>query len=244
MMKFILLPLLFFLFYITSLYAIGPLTESAELNEDLPLEEHLVLNKIDNDTDLIISSHSVSDDNNIFSVTYKIYPSVQGFSNISNLEVSYSKKLNYCWLDFMISRAMTKFSTITTNNPYLGQTSDKLEKSKDELLTAGIGIGYRSTYVQKALENIMFSEDIFETTSAKLTYHNLNEKFYDKSFTGPGIQTDFGIHKRILNGFHFGMKFAYNLASVKKSKEGNSTSSSGSLVLSWVSFGIDFGFYL
>jgi hypothetical protein len=85
---------------------------------------------------------------------------------------------------------------------------------------------------------------MFTTTSAGIGYYSFDENFTGQSYGGPGLKTDFGLHRRSSRSVHYGVRMSYHLASVKRAEEvEGETSSQRALTLSWLTFGFDLSFY-
>lgn len=147
-----------------------------------------------------------------------------------NFELIYSKKMEYCWLDFFAS------SSSGTASTYTSMGSD----TKESLISGGIGVSYRFRFLQ----NVIKSNRVFETTGASLAYYGFTENVTGQNYSGGGIKVDYGIHYRSSSKFHFGVRFTYNLGTVFRAElTPGESSSSRSLTLSWTSLAAEIGYY-
>lgn len=207
-----------------------------------------ILYQRDSETGILNSGHSLTKDDNIrCSLLYHFNANLYNISQISSFEFIFAKQLQYPslpWLELFFSMTSATFSQIAKNNEHLGEDNVMLDDSKDDLFSLGMGLGYRFKTIQTLLKGIIDSNTIFETTTAFLTYHSLNERYYSQKFTGVGLRADFGIHKRTALSWHYGLRFSYNIAPVKRSAMTSAERSHDrSLNLAWITLAIDLAFY-
>lgn len=161
-------------------------------------------------------------------------------TGLYSLEFIYAHRFESLWWEFVASKTSAKFGEISQRNSELALALDDLESTQEDLISLGMGVGFRNSWIQ----NLIRYDDIFSTTSAALTYNKFSENFIGRDYSGPGLRADFGIHKRSSTRMHYGFKMSYNLAQVKRAKQVDTEdSASRSLTLSWLSAGLDISFY-
>ncbi|MCO4793309.1 MAG: hypothetical protein KC493_06350 [Bacteriovoracaceae bacterium] len=208
--------------------------ETSEDNDELLTRER------DAATGLLREAYNIKNDQSKYSFLYHFNSDVKDIASISTFEFIYGTKRDFGWLDFSIAKISGEFQELTENNPSLGSTSQEFLEESAGLLVLGVGLGFRTKYIR----HLVAIDTLYETIAASLTYNQFDENFRSEKFAGPGIKADFGIHKRTSEAFHFGWKMSYNLAHVKKAKEFDTEGSAGrSLLLTWLSFGLDLTFY-
>ena len=106
-------------------------------------------------------------------------------------------------------------------------------------MAAGLGAGYRF----KLLLDFFHTEDWFETIDVFANYLRLEEKFIGKTYTGYGLTTNYGLHKRSSASYFYGGKFSYNVAAVTRPAITNESKGDRSLSIGWLSFAFELGFF-
>lgn len=203
-------------------------------------EAQILTSSRDLETGITKGKYNLGNDQGRYSFLYHFNSDLLSFTTISSFEFIYGLKKDFGWLDFTVSKSSARFDEVTENNPALGASSEELEENSLGILTLGIGLSYRTNYIR----HIFRSNTLYETVGAFITYNQVDDSVRSESFSGEGLKADFGIHNRVSESFHIGGKMSYNLAHVKKSIEfEGESSSSRSMLLSWVSFGLDFTFY-
>lgn len=179
---------------------------------------------------------------NRFAVMLGLHPSLRSSADVTNVNLSYAKKLENFWIDTNLLITKGKFSRLSANNPSATLATDaQLADQSNTLITIGAGIGRETRYAQTLLP----IEDLYELTAANLTYNSYKENLSGKSFSGPGILAKFSLYKKFNDYFSAGTHFNYTLAVVKRSQEFDTeTSSQRSLTLGFLTVGIDLSFYL
>lgn len=209
----------------------------AETTED---GDELLTRERDGDTGLLREAYNIKSDSGRYSFLYHFNADVKDVADISTFEFIYGQKRSFGWLEFSIAKISGEFQELTENNASLGGTSQEFLEESAGVLVIGAGLSYRTKYVR----HLIAMDTIYETISAQLTYNQFDENFRGETFSGPGIKADFGIHKRTSEAFHFGVRMSYNLAHVKKAQEFEGHSSTArSLLLTWLSLGLDLTFY-
>jgi hypothetical protein len=227
----------FLIFFSTNLYA----DYLEDIFSEIEDENAQVLSATrDPVTGISTGTYDLKDDTGRYSVIYHFNSDLLEFTTISSFEFIYGIKKGFGWLDFSVSKSSARFDQVTNNNSALGASSLDLEESSLGILTLGLGLSYRTNYIR----HIFRSNTLYETVGASITYNQVDDSFRSETFSGEGLKADFGIHSRASESFHIGGKMSYNLIHTKKPLEfEGESSSSRSLLLSWVSFGIDFTFY-
>ncbi len=207
-------------------------------------DQDLRIQQLDSEMGIRLGTFSTAEDRSKIGLAYTLNADLKDLTELSSFEASYSYRLQKTWLEFFVARTTAQFDQITENNPSLGALTPAANTDEEEpstsLLNFGAGLMYRTTYIQ----NLIGGEGFFETIAAHLTYNQFDDSFREDNFSGLGFKADFGIHRRFSKNFHFGGRMTYQMASVKipAAFEGE-TSSARSLLLRWMGFGVDIGFY-
>ena len=151
--------------------------------------------------------------------------------NIIALEAIYAYPLKSSWLEFFLQEVQGNFSEMAHAITPLGTNDQEQAESKNTLFVFGGGFMDEGTWVQDLFDD----KNLFTSASANLGFYILDDELTGKQFTGPGIKIDFGLYRRRQVKMHYGLKVNYHLAKV--------TNSSSKMLLSWLSFGFDLGFY-
>lgn len=213
---------------------------SDELEEIDSMQRGTVLKRRNIDTGLFLEDYNTDTDRNRTSFLYHLNNDFTDLTGIQTLEFLYAYRFSHGWIEFFALRTSGRFEEITDNNPGDGGSSLDLRETDESILAFGASLSYRSTWIQ----DLVNSNKMFTTTAAGIGYYNLTENFRVKSYGGPGLKADFGLHRRSSRSIHYGVKMSYHLANVKRSAEfEGETSSQRSLVLSWLTFGFDLSFY-
>lgn len=208
--------------------------KSSELDDDISLIDR---NK---HTGIYDVEYSTKSDVARVGIAYHFNPFILKIMDFSSFEVTYAKHYKSFWWEFFGAKTATKFSKVADNNSNLGADSHTLRDTREDLWSFGTGLSFRLKTIQYLLD----WEGIFETTSIYLGYYKFSENFRNEIFNGVGLRVDLGIHKRYSKRYHWGIKFSYNLAPVKKSNTtGNLLSYQRSLTISWVSAAFELAMY-
>lgn len=204
-------------------------------------DESLRIEQIDSELGIPLGTYTTADDSSRVGIAFHFNSDLKDMAAISSFEAVFAKKLRKTWIEGSISKTVGRYSEVTENNtalPGVLPANHSLENT--DLLTVGLGLMYRTTYIQ----NLFNSDRFFETIGAALTYNQFDDAFRDETFQGFGIKADFGIHRRFSETFHFGGKLTYHLASVKYPSQfdGQSSNERASLIR-WMGLGFDLGFY-
>lgn len=233
--KFILLSLLLLFYSSADAQYLGE-----KFDDDSSDNSELSTRQRDSETGLLREVYNVKADKGKYSFLFHVNSDLKDIADISTFEFIYGFKRDFGWIDFSIAKTSGEFQELTENNPSLGALSQELMEERGGVLTLGLGVGFRTNYVR----HLIAMDTLYETVAASLTYNQFDETFRGEKFSGPGIKADFGIHKRTSESFHFGAKMSYNLAHVKKAQEFEGQNSAArSLLLTWLSLGLDLTFY-
>ncbi|MEC7275118.1 MAG: hypothetical protein VXV96_02270 [Bdellovibrionota bacterium] len=203
-------------------------------------ERGTVLKRRDIETGIFLKNYNTYDDKNRTSFLYHLNNDISSPTDLTTLEFNYAHRFELAWLELFAFRTSGKFREITDNNPGDFGTSFDLEDTDETLFAFGAAISYRSRWIQ----DLVNSDKMFTTTSAGIGYYSFDENFTGQSYGGPGLKTDFGLHRRSSRSVHYGVRMSYHLASVKRAEEvEGETSSQRALTLSWLTFGFDLSFY-
>lgn len=227
--------ILLFLLFLTSIsFAQNEKVTDAELEamiEDPPKAQSQIR---DIDSGIMVDRHNVLNDQNRISLLYHGNTNLYEFAKISGLEFNYGSHFRDYWLEFFYLRTQAEFNNIVHT---VGGTTGE---SDDSLNTFGVGISMRGAWIQELVN----SESIYTHSAANFGYYTLNQSSSNTSYSGPGFKADFGIHVRSSKTMHYGLRTTYHLAHVKREALfANESSSSRSLLLTWMTIGIDLSFY-
>ena len=211
-----------------------PINKENEL-QNLPMEkgDGLSFNVRDDTTGIYYGEYHTSEDTSYGSLLVHINSSLKNSLNVSTFEFIYGRPREVGRVEYSMSRTVATFGEI-------GDLTSIDEQSKNEILTFGIGYGYKLRMVG----HLFNSDIIFDTTTASLTYNVLSQKENGKTYGGIGLKADYGIHFRQTKYMHYGFKFAYHIASLRRGVDyEGETSALRSLTVSWTTFGFDVTFY-
>lgn len=213
----------------------------AELENIMNDEPAKLIQMRDIETGLMVDRHRIKEDKNRISFLFHVNTNLYNISDVTGLEFNYAHHFKNYWLEFFFMRTQADFYRIVdeTNSADL-PASSTLDQSNDELSIYGIGISMRGAWIQELIN----SESIYTHTGANLAYYNLNQNLSSTSYSGPGLKADFGIHVRNSKTMHYGLRTTYYLAHVRRAQafEGED-SSNRSLLLTWMTIGVDLSFY-
>lgn len=211
-----------------------------EVEELDSLKSGSVLRKRDFDTGLYMEDYNTYNDQNRVSFLYHLNNDLTALTNLQTVEFNWAHRYELAWVEFFFLRTQAKFEELTENNPNEGGSSSDLQQSDDSLIAGGASISYRGNWIGEFFN----SDKVFSTTAAGIGWYRLSEAFRGKTYSGPGLKCDFGVHRRTSRNLHYGMKMSYHLAHVKRAAEfEGEVSSARSQLLSWLSFGFDLSFY-
>lgn len=179
---------------------------------------------------------------NRFTFMAGVNSSLTKSADMSNIVISYGKKLDDYWLDSNLLMTKGLASKFSANNPTAtGATDDQLLEQKNTLTTLGIGIGRETRYAQTLLP----FTDIYELMAANITYNSYKETFSGSTFSGPGILAKFEVYKKFNDYISAGAHFNYNISVVKRTAANEEeTNSQRSLTLGFLTLGLNISIYL
>lgn len=179
---------------------------------------------------------------NRFSVQADINPNLRQLTSISNFNFDYAAKHSVYWLDFNFQISSGTFDKMTINNQSATLlTNAGLFNERATHTSLGVGAMLISHYAR----SLFSMNDLYETTSAYLTYNMFKTPSVANTFTEPGMMAKYSLCKKYSDFFSVGANLNYVLSSVKRAElVMTETSSSKSLTLSYVTMGIDFIFTL
>lgn len=186
-------------------------------------------------------------DRNRFSIAGHISGDYEHFNDLLGAEATYmrrSTRYNQFWYGAQFFAHNTYFDAITQNhntgtNPNAESQYQRPGGSKAKVMAGGLGVGYRF----KLLLEFLPTEDWFENIDVFANYVQMDDSYIDQKYTGWGLTTNYGIHKRASTSFFYGGKLSYNLASVTREAIGNESKSDRSFALGWLSLAVELGFF-
>lgn len=186
-------------------------------------------------------------DKNRISLAGHVSFDYEHLTETQGLDFTYMRRAsNYSqfWYGFQIFRNQTRFDAVT-QNPTATSASNansdakraRPNDAKEAILAGGLGVGYRF----KLLLDFFETENVFESVDVFANYVQMEDNFLSETYTGYGMTANYGIHKRSGTSFFYGMKFAYNLASVTRPKIGDEKRHERSLTLGWGTLALEIG---
>ena len=145
---------------------------------------------------------------------------------------------NSIWIEGVVSFTSGLFSSLTIQNPAMEADSRELSRTRESLLSLGIGISHQTRLFLSVL-----GKKSFEKTAVYVCYNSFTENLTTDPYKGPGIKANYGVYWRFSRMMHWGFQLNYNLASVRRPGVDDEPGSERSLVLSWMSLGIEWGWY-
>ena len=181
-------------------------------------------------TGIFDRKYNTGEDKNRLSLMASINANLLDPTSFMGYELQYARKLTHSWLEFFIATNSATYSSI----------ADKESDEAQSLLSTGAGLGHRF----KMLQFVFDSDKFFETLSAFVAYHMMDDTLDSNSYKGPGLKVDYGIHIRTSSRLHWGLKLSYNFATItREALNDTETKSDRSTSLSWASLGLEMGFY-
>ncbi len=214
--------------------------KSGKSKAEKSINEELRIQNYDLEAGVSLDSYSTSKDSSRVSLIYNLNANPMKAMNISGIEFQYAKRLDYAWWEFYGAQSSAIFSEIADDNSqFPTSTADEIAEQTLTTTIIGTGLSYRTSLIQTLFE----SDNLFETMGASINYNNTSTELGD-SYSGFGMKADLGIHFRSSNTLHWGIRFNYNIAHVKRAPATDTeTSSQGSLLLNWTSLAGDISFY-
>ncbi len=178
-----------------------------------------------------------------YNVGFTFNPSMTKTNQVLGLDGSYSSKFsNNYWLNYQGAIFQNQFNAVSKNNASATKLTDlELADAKASHVMFGVGLSVHSEFFGELFP----FNNVYEISSAALTYNLFKFTDGNKVFNGPGILAKYSIHKKMNDYVSIGGNFIYNLAVVKRAQDVDTeTSSSRSLTISYLSIGFDVNFYL
>jgi hypothetical protein len=213
----------------------------AELEEMIEDDSAKLVQIRDIDSGLMVDRHRIKDDRNRISFLFHGNTNLYKIADVTALEFNYAHHFKNYWMEFFYMRTQADFYRIVdeTNSGDLAGSS-ALDESNDELNIFGVGVSMRGAWIQELIN----SESIYTHTAANFGYYTLNQNFSNRTYKGPGLKADLGLHVRNSKSMHYGVRTTYHLAHVKRPQAfTDESSSSRSLLLTWMTIGVDLSFY-
>jgi|GEM_PF-1907776 len=203
-------------------------------------KDDLVITSQDSDSGLL-TSYDVTNDDMKISFAYHINGNPRKAMEFTGVDFQLGAKFwPRTWILGFLQTARTKFRSVTQFNEKVPVNNGAQEDTDETLLTFGAGMGYESTYIQDFLN----WEKFFETINVMAGFARMREEFQNENFSGPGIRADYGVHYRMSKISHLGLRFNYNLYSVKRAESFvDEPQSRRHLMLSWATWALDFSIY-
>lgn len=182
-------------------------------------------------------------DFNRFSVAGHVNASYEHPQNLYGFEAAYlrrSKRYNQIWYGGHFFNHFSRFKTVSQNS--LSGTEAGFVRSgqaKNTTQGAGLGLGYRFRLLLDFLPN----DDLFESIDVFANWLSFKESAIDETYRGPGLNMNYGIHKRSSTNFFYGGKFSYHMGSVVRPSRGGESKSDRTLALGWLSMAFELGFF-
>ncbi|MEX0798945.1 MAG: hypothetical protein WEB87_03935 [Bacteriovoracaceae bacterium] len=180
-------------------------------------------------------------DHNRFSLGYHFSSNYEDFSQLSSLEIMFSRQLRVfteLWISFQAKRTTGAYEALADE---VQSANGDIERSgsAQSFTTLGLGGGYRF----RALSGFFDSNRMFETVDAYLTYNYHLDGASDVQYQGFGLSADYGLHYRATESFFYGTKLSYNISNLARSEEEGESLPDRSLVFGWLSLGFELGYY-
>lgn len=213
---------------------------SGKSKDEKSIDEELRIKNYDLESGLSLDSYSTSKDRSRISLLYNLNSNPMKAMDISGIEFQYAKRLDYAWWEFYGAQSSATFSEVADDNSqFPTSTTTEIAEQILTTTTVGTGLSYRTSLIQTLFD----SDNLFETMGAFVNYNKTSTELGD-SYSGFGMKADLGIHFRSSNTVHWGIRFNYNIAHVKRAPTTDTeTSSQGSLLLNWTSLAGDVSFY-
>lgn len=188
-------------------------------------------------------------DRNRFSLAGHISCDYEHFNDILGLEVNYmrrTERYHQVWYGLQFFQHRTFFDAITQNHersvssdPNSEAQMQRPNNVKNNVFGGGLGMSYRF----KLLLDFFPTEDVFESVDVFVNYLILDETYIKRKYSGYGLTTNYGIHKRSRTNFFYGGKISYNIASVTREAIAEESKSDRSFSLGWLTLGLELGFF-
>ncbi|GEM_PF-6915793 len=211
-----------------------PIQQESELKKGKKIVDgELSFQDRDLETGIYQEVYGIDNDGAFTSFVGHLNASFKNTTDVMTFEFIYGWYTDLGKIEFSAARTNMIFDRVTD---YYNEEPD----AKDTLMSFGVGYGFRTKMVQ----HLFNSESIFDTTVVSVTYNAMDETSMAKTLTGFGLKTDFGIHSRVNQHMHYGVKLSYHLADLKKpATDKNETGSSGTTMITYTTLAFDVTFY-
>lgn len=213
---------------------------SGKSKDQKSLDQDLEMKRYDLEKGLSLDNYSTRQDSLRLTAMYNFNVDPMDITGVTGFEFQVAKKLDHAWWEFYIAQSSSTFSNVSEDNSqFPGFTSEEIENQVLTTLSIGTGISYRTSLIQTLFD----SDNLFESVGAMISYNSTDTEI-GESYSGPGLKADFGLHYRSSERIHWGGRFNYNMAQVKRSQvDDTESSSSRSLMLQWTTFAVDVSIY-
>jgi hypothetical protein len=182
-------------------------------------------------------------DHNRISIAGHINGSYEHVSDLLGIEFNYmrrSERYHQGWWGIQAFTHRTFFHNLSVN-PSSGHEAQfqRPRHVKNGIWGAGPGLGYRF----KFLQDLLNTDEIFETVDVFANYLELSETFIGMKYQGWGLSANYGVHKRVNTNFFWGGKFSYNLGVVTRDAIETEVRNQRSLSLGWMSYALELGMF-
>ncbi len=212
------------------------------------LRDESMIYNLNTDLGIRDQRHYTGSDLNRLAVAGHVNSGYEHPNYILGGEASYmrrSTRYHQAWFGAQVFSHSAQFKAITRNSR-AESTSKNSEAqtnrpgdTKNTILAGGLGAGYRFKFFLDFLR----TEDWFETVDVFVNYIRLDESFINKQYTGYGLTTNYGIHKRTSASYFYGFKLSYNVASVTRPAIDAEKKTDRSLSLGWMTAAFELGFF-
>lgn len=241
--------LVIFIFLNQGFAEIVPTSEVIK-DEDHYLKNELLIDDVDNEIGVNVDRVYTGNDKHHFSIGYQFSPDYGDFTKIQAFEGQYHYKVDNThdtWLGLLLKKDQNKFKAITNNSSTASRTpstdSDydlaRADETKIDILTAGIGVGYRF----KLLLDFMPTKSSFEKLMVFFNYMQMTDSEYNIDYNGYGLTADYSLLVRSGKYLFYGLKLSYQIGAMKKvEKLSGETTQDRSRSIGWLSTGFTAGY--
>jgi hypothetical protein len=219
----------------------------AQYYPEIYLHDDSFLKEEESSTGLYSDLYYTKLDSTRVSFAYQMSHDYEEFSKLQSLDLQFMRKIKSYkdqWWGIQIKKVTAKYNaladelTSTTGHPDSDANSKRFD-NEQSMTMLGLGFGYRF----KALTGMINSDRIYESVMAYANYITHFDSSNSKNYTGYGLTAEYGIQKRMSEGFFSGIKIGYNLASLSRPATTDEKLADRSLIFKWASIGFEFGYY-
>ena len=187
----------------------------------------------DTETGIDQATYNTRDDDHRYSLGFLLNANPMKLTKVIGGELTYGFK-------FTTGAHFEIFASMVNANLEIVSDHDNASGLSGSLISGGLGFGLRSSLIQHFID----SKTFFETISGYLSYNQLSSPSINGPFVGPGIKAVYGLHQRVGKTIHYGLKVAYDLASVRRPALTEvETTGDRALILTSLTFGLDLTLY-